>query len=58
MKLSRSMSMSQDAPPRPEALLDAIIQIQKIISDPTQKQGLQTVCCDKNACGPCDIWNR
>lgn len=45
-------------PPRPEALLDAIIQIQKIISDPTQKQGLQTVCCDKNACGPCDIWKR
>jgi len=42
-------------PPRPEALLDAIIQIQGIISNNGRTKGLQTMCCNENACTPCDL---
>lgn len=42
-------------PPRPEALLDAIIQIQGIISGNHRDKGLQTMCCNENACTPCDL---
>ncbi len=42
-------------PPRPEALLDAIIQIQGIISDKSREKGLKTVCCNENVCTPCTI---
>ncbi len=42
-------------PPRPEALLDAIVALQHSITHPNASKGLAMTCCDDGVCKPCTI---